>query len=536
MLKISEVLKSASTKDLRELIPLNSHGLFTATGVPLNRERLVDLLIDVFGEQLIVETKKSRDLVLLSLTKQQAIDALNAFNINPTENPWEKLTSIPYTGKTSETFNTIFGIEITPTSEARVRLKLNPEIIEPTYALYPHQVVAAKKVKDYLTSSKRRVLLHMPTGSGKTRTAMNVVSDLLRNALKNGLVVWLAHSEELCEQAGEEFAKAWGNLGQHPIKLHRRYGKYSESLSDIDEGMVVISLPMLHSRSQNEANEFFKFADKVNLVIFDEAHMALAETFAQVTEIMLTSERVGLLGLTATPGRTSSQSDENYKLADFFQRQKVQLEIEDYATPVDYLQAEGYLAKTIFTQLPSPASEFTLTPSEIEKIRNGWEIPEGVLKRLSADVRRNLLILKTVSEAAEAGKKIIIFGCSVDHAELLHLFLRYEGINSGLVTSRTSSEERRRTIDLYKDSDEISVLVNYGVLTTGFDAPKTNVAVIARPTTSVSLYGQMIGRAARGPKAGGNETCEIFTVVDQAIPGFANLASTFTHWEDVWTD
>jgi superfamily II DNA or RNA helicase len=51
----------------------------------------------------------------------------------------------------------------------------------------------------------------MPTGSGKTRTAMNVVANYLRNREK-GVVVWLAHSEELCEQAADEFAKAWGAL------------------------------------------------------------------------------------------------------------------------------------------------------------------------------------------------------------------------------------------------------------------------------------------------------------------------------------
>lgn len=78
------------------------------------------------------------------------------------------------------------------------------------------------------------------------------------------------------------------------------------------------------------------------------------------------------------------------------------------------------------------------------------------------------------------------------------------------------------------------VVVNYGVLTTGFDAPATSAAVIARPTRSLVLYSQMVGRATRGTRAGGNEKAEIVTVVDPHLPGFGSVADAFKNWEDVW--
>ena len=77
------------------------------------------------------------------------------------------------------------------------------------------------------------------------------------------------------------------------------------------------------------------------------------------------------------------------------------------------------------------------------------------------------------------------------------------------------------------------MLINYGVLTAGFDAPKTNVAIIARPTTSLVLYSQMVGRAIRGTRAGGNDKSTIFTVVDN-LPGFRDVSQAFLNWEDVW--
>ena len=76
--------------------------------------------------------------------------------------------------------------------------------------------------------------------------------------------------------------------------------------------------------------------------------------------------------------------------------------------------------------------------------------------------------------------------------------------------------------------------MNFGVLTTGFDAPLTSATLIARPTKSLVLYSQMVGRAIRGKIAGGNDIAEIVTVVDTAMPGFGDLSTAFMNWEDVW--
>jgi DNA repair protein RadD len=114
--------------------------------------------------------------------------------------------------------------------------------------------------------------------------------------------------------------------------------------------------------------------------------------------------------------------------------------------------------------------------------------------------------------------------------------LRARGVESDAVTGSTNKFERARLIQKYKSNlPQPMVLCNYGVLTTGFDAPSTSAAIIARPTQSLVLYSQMVGRAIRGPRAGGNAKAEIVTVVDQALPGFRDPAEAFTNWEDVWT-
>ena len=136
----------------------------------------------------------------------------------------------------------------------------------------------------------------------------------------------------------------------------------------------------------------------------------------------------------------------------------------------------------------------------------------------------------------EAGhKRIILFGASVRHAELLAAaFLALE-IEAHVVTGKTATVARARAIEKFRQvSSRPMILCNFGVLTTGFDAPNTSAAIIARPTRSLVLFSQMVGRATRGPKAGGNETCAISTVVDIDLPGFGDVADAFTNWEDVW--
>jgi superfamily II DNA or RNA helicase len=131
--------------------------------------------------------------------------------------------------------------------------------------------------------------------------------------------------------------------------------------------------------------------------------------------------------------------------------------------------------------------------------------------------------------------RIIVFAMNVKHSNVLALALSAFGIEVYSISSDTDNQVRKNAIKRFKsDVDKPIILCNYGVLTTGFDAPKTSCAVITRPTDSLVLYSQMVGRVIRGPKAGGNEEAEIVTVVDTKLPGFDKVSEAFFNWEDVW--
>jgi DNA repair protein RadD len=403
-----------------------------------------------------------------------------------------------------------------------------------SYPLFSHQREAARSIQQYLNSDHRRVLLHMPTGSGKTRTAMNIIAEHIRR-YEPTLVIWLAHSQELCEQAATEFQDAWNYLGNRHLNVYRYWENREIDLEEIEDGFVVAGLDKTYQSAKRDVEFITTLGRKCSLVIIDEAHSAVAETYQLVLQSLVVQRRqTSLLGLTATPGRTWLDMDADEELAKFFYHQKVSLEVEGYKNPVDYLVDEGYLAAAHFIPLFYESGN-RLSDADLRQIESKLDIPPRILKTLAEDEQRNLRIITEVERLVETHKRIIIFASTVKHSNLLASVLTLRGYDAKSITSDTSARERERNIERYKEkTKDARILCNYGVLTTGFDAPQTSAALIARPTKSLVLYSQMVGRAIRGKRAGGNATAEIVTVVDQQLPGFRSVAEAFNHWEDIW--
>ena len=428
-----------------------------------------------------------------------------------------------------------FGID----SRAAVRFTPEPthSKINAHFDLFPHQKQVADRANEITQDSHGRALLHMPTGAGKTRTAMDVLCRHM-NATNSSIVVWLAASSELLDQAADAFEKAWQYKGDRPLDLVRAWGDHTPDFSELKDGVVIGGFAKMYSYMTRNRIECLRLAQKVKLVIVDEAHQAIAPTYKALIENLTgTGPYHSLLGLTATPGRTWSDIGADAELAEFFGNRKIGVEIEGWDNPVAYLIQEGYLAKPKFSRLNYVASD-ELSASLKMIPYAGADYSEEALDRLSKDATRNNAIVSEVERMISDGiRRMILFGASVRHAEICAAILSIRGIDTRVVTAKTNANTRRRNIDAYKrSSNEPMVLCNFGVLTTGFDAPSTRAAIIARPTRSLVLYSQMVGRATRGPRAGGNAECEISTVIDLQLPGFGDMEQAFTNWEDVWND
>lgn len=406
--------------------------------------------------------------------------------------------------------------------------------ITPAYGLFEHQRNAVRKLAPLLAQDERRAVLHLPTGVGKTRTAMHVVADSLR-AHEPSVVVWLASGKELLEQAVLAFKEAWTQLGARPLQVGTMWGDRMPDLECFSDGFLAVGLAKGWAViSRTDPDWALRLSRRVRLVVFDEAHQSIASTHRRITEELTLDYRCALLGLTATPGRTWADIDKDGELAEFFAGNKVTLEVPD-ENPIAYLIDNGFLARPSFrTLLSRPGLE--VGEKELARIARGLDIPEEIITALSMSEQYVTAVLGAVEKLLDAGhRRVLVFAATVWHARTLSAILVARDVRSNVVTGQTPVRAREHAIRTFKSDDEVPmVLVNYGVLTTGFDAPKASAVVIARPTRSLVLFSQMVGRAIRGPKAGGTEACEVVTVVDPSLPGFGDVAAAFLNWEDVW--
>ncbi len=530
------LLARADTPTLSGLMPPGAAKLLGAIDQQLAYPKnMGKVLLALTPPPVLLYDQTSRNVLFDLLPPESAKLLASLLGVSPTTDAYEFLKATKFsTAKQKEQLLKFFGVGLPAVEE--VEPTPNETIVEPSYALFPHQINALLRVRQKLNADPYRVLLHMPTGSGKTRTAMNLIADHLRER-RSGVVVWLAHSEELCQQAASEFEAAWRVLGNRKLRLARYWGSHSSDLADFKDGVVIAGLSKAFARLKADSKDFIALAGRDPLVVLDEAHQAIAPTYQQLLELLVRpTTGARLLGLSATPGRSWSDVEQDEKLSNFFARAKVTLQVDGYDNPISFLIAEGFLASPVFRRIRADAN-IELTYREQCLVRDTFDLPASVLERLGRDEGRNLLVIHEIERLLQRHKRVIVFASSVEQSGLLAAVLSARGHCASTVSSLSGVTERKRAIEDYLRDDELPrVLCNFGVLTTGFDAPRTSAALVARPTLSLVLYSQMIGRAMRGPKAGGNSQAEIVTVVDPSIKGFDSVESAFSNWEDVWKD
>ena len=156
------------------------------------------------------------------------------------------------------------------------------------------------------------------------------------------------------------------------------------------------------------------------------------------------------------------------------------------------------------------------------------------MKRLSKESVRNIEIVKRLKKECDNGSKIIFFACGVPHSKQICAFLTLLNIKAAHIDGDVSNNRRKKLINDFVNG-KIQIICNYEILSTGFDAPKTDVVFISRPTFSIVLYAQMIGRGLRGPAIGGSKTCKIIDVKDN-IQGYSNEDSVYDYFQEYFHD
>ncbi|HEY9298877.1 MAG TPA: DEAD/DEAH box helicase family protein, partial [Phormidium sp.] len=437
-----ETLQTILGSNVVRLLKLLDPSLATPT-------RLREILLSLYSPESLILSKAHRDLLLGLLRPEQAEILVKILNLPNHKNNFNALSDLKIRRGSDRERALLDFFEISVPEPEYIPEVPQPDPSLPSYPLFSHQRKASQEVKQHLTLKPKRVLLHMPTGSGKTRTAMNIIADYLRS-LEPTLVIWLAYSEELCEQAATEFQRAWQHLGNREVPIYRFWGNYELDIDQAQDGIVVAGLSKVYSKVKTSIQFINRLGSRSSLVVIDEAHQAIAETYRLVLDALVVPYgNTGLLGLTATPGRTWADINADAELANFFAQRKVTLKVPGYDSPVDYLVEEGYLAKAEYRSLLYE-SGVSLTDRDRQRIQNELELPQHLLDRLAEDEQRNLYILLEIEDLALRHQRIIVFAISVQHAKLLAAVLRARGLIADAVTGDTPSRERERLISSFK--------------------------------------------------------------------------------------
>lgn len=361
------------------------------------------------------------------------------------------------------------------------------------------------------------VMVSLPTGGGKTRTAICFLHRLLKAQLHSiTRAVWVAPSIELINQAIETLQAIWSQVPGSPVV--RVY------VNELARGGVSRrdQLPELFFLTTQLAAKRLSALRDVDpqLLIFDEAHQAVARTFAAIVRNgVLAGGRV--VGLTATPGRMSDV--EGQDLADLFKSPLITAPSLG-SNPVKSLRDRGVLAKVLFRQISLPSEWNTLRVSSTA----GRSLTS---QQLAVNRHRFWATVEAIAGLPK-GHKTLVFGASVPHCQAIELALRERGVACGTVFHTHADGARRLVLEKFSKG-EIGVLINKGLLTTGYDCKAVTDVVLATPIRSAVMWEQIVGRVSRGPAVGGTDTGQVWELDDHRKM-HGELLSYARYLGDLW--
>lgn len=342
------------------------------------------------------------------------------------------------------------------------------------YELRPYQQKAVDNTINYFKKKRDPAVIVLPTGAGKSL----VIAELARMA--RGRVLVLAHVKELVEQ---------NHLKYESYGL--KAGIYSAGLNKKDKDQKVI-----FGSIQSVANASDDFFENFTLLVIDECHRVGLEAESQYSQVIKKlrekNRALCVLGLTATPYRMGTGWIYNYSHKGVVQTTEPRFFKQCvFELPLKYMIQNKYLTQPVKVDIPVTSYDFS------ELFESGKSYTQSDIEEVLKKQRRlTPLIVKNIVDITENYHRqgVMIFSSSVKHAQ--EILESLPPSQAQIVIGETESAERDKIIEDFKKK-KFKYLVNVSVLTTGFDAPHVDVIAILRPTESVSLYQQIIGRGLR---------------------------------------
>ena len=357
------------------------------------------------------------------------------------------------------------------------------------YQLRDYQQEAVDATLRHFRQSEAPAVIVLPTGAGKSL----VIAELCR--LARGHAMCLTHVKELVEQNHQKLTDFGVDAGIFSAGLKQKQR---------DKRLTIASV-------QSLVNHLCDWHQPLSLLIIDECHRIGADAESQYHQVIEHFRQLNptlkVLGLTATPYRLDNGwiYQQHYW---GFTREAPQAFFQRciYELPLRRLVKDGYLTPPVLYNAAVAHYDFSAVTESV--VEDEVMLNQLVLKH----PRVTRAICEQILTLSETRQGVMIFAATVAHAEEICQYLPSE--QTALITGATSPAQRDALIGSFK-AKQIKFLVNVSVLTTGFDAPHVDVIALLRPTESVGLFQQIIGRGLR--LAPGKQDC---LILDYTNSGF----------------
>ena len=370
-----EIIRSLSalfgdvSKPLRaSLIGLKIEKILSKYYDNISNEQIAQSLITQFGSEALLAKNKVFEKIVYGLDENeinklaQYLNTPNAGNEiydNVVEVISKKYEEFLRYYKQSDYFKIKKEKDNRVVSE-EIELEYEQKLISLGYP-HPYQNLVKLELEERIrkSSGKYRALVVMPTGSGKTRTAVEFMIDFIRSRKKSN-ILWIVESPNLSEQSLQTFKSLWQLRGDRLIKVHRCFSRFVPQINFSTGTNIIFGAFDKMKGLQNNNDDFFNsLKESTDLMIIDEAHFSLAETYEEViSDIERNSPDIKKIGLTATPMR--SGDTEFYNLKDYFDANLIDFKDEDnniINDPLKFLQKKQYLAHLVVEYLSIPEED-----------------------------------------------------------------------------------------------------------------------------------------------------------------------------------
>ena len=499
LINLIENLDSASKAELlgKEAAKIVRYSFVKNKNTPLP-EKILNRALAIHDGVNLVNDNKKREILLDSIDKSELVEK----GFQDTKDIFQK-AQLKYK-KDIQAFYYDFDIEDEFKEIKEEDDRENYEYIEPVYGEcngknafpHPYQLRLKKNIAKNLSGNNydtKKLLVTMPTGAGKTVLALEVIVDILRNHHQNEPIKigWVVNSKELCEQSLISFQKIWKQKGDRPIMAERYFDKFNQFNEDNVNKITFASFQLLVPRINNEKNEDIKFISNLDYVFIDEAHYSGAEEYKKIISTYLDGNNdPKIIGLTATPFRSDDDDFKTLK-SQFNHYLKITDENnKEVDNPINFLMNKKYLSNITYEVINTYSNndDFYIYYKELHSS-----------------------VLSVCQRLIEYNKNTIIFAESKAHAIALSLYLSVNELENGLIVGETPNTSRKNLLYRLGDPDDsLNIIVNERILQTGIDVPGLNSIIVLAKIESPNTALQILGRAMRGPKNGGNKENQIY--------------------------